>query len=50
VINHPLGKLLSGIIGHMLFEQPSQETPASADREADGKGELVAEGAVVPGW
>jgi hypothetical protein len=47
VINHPLGELLAGIIGHVLLEEPAQKIAAAGDRKADREGELIA-GSLAP--
>jgi hypothetical protein len=49
VLHDPLGEHLPGIVWRMLYEQPTQEIAASADREADREQELITEGAVVHG-
>jgi hypothetical protein len=47
--NDPLGQHLPGIVRRVLPEEPAQQIAAPADRKADRKGELGAEGAVIHG-
>jgi hypothetical protein len=49
VLYHPVGELLAGIIRDVFLQEPAQQIAAATDREADGEGKLVAEGAVIHG-
>jgi len=47
VLHNALRELLPRVIRDMILQETAQEIAAASDREADRKGELMAEGAVV---
>jgi hypothetical protein len=47
VLDPPVGELLTGIVGHVLGQDPPEQTAAAADRQADRECQVLAE---VHGW
>ena len=40
VLHDPFGELLARVVGHVILEEPTQETAAASDGKADREAEL----------